>query len=341
MVRTWREDLTRLALLLLASYGLLYFSYKYYVPFYGGMDFITAYQHTYLHPFDFSVAHVPFIFRQLSAALVHLVYASGLFYSSDIQFHFPGIDQRLFFAALCTNYIALGATAWLVGEIVKTEIGQDRFLPALTGGLVCLLSFQTQVSVITGATEGVSWMLAAFGFLFYIRKALLPLAIVLAVAVLQREVILICFAALSAIALVLDAEGRRFHLKACGIATGCFAIYLAMRGMMLDRDNTPHLHPVTMFWHLISYRPTSEFIFQGVLSQNVLFMYFVLTGVVARGSERHWFWIICGAFAAIALAQLAGGSENNLGRISGILTPLLAARIAILSSRMKDGARPA
>ena len=78
--------LVRLALLFAVSYGLLYFSYKYYVPWSGGHDF-TSYYKMYLSPFDFTAAPAPFIYRQLSAIVTHLVYAAGIYYPNAIWFH--------------------------------------------------------------------------------------------------------------------------------------------------------------------------------------------------------------------------------------------------------------
>src|SRR4051812_44253028 len=99
-----RERILRLFVLVLTSYGLLYFSYKYYIPLQGGSDFTAGYYKMYLAPLDFSVTSPPLVFRQLSAIATHLVYLAGIYYPADIQFHDAAISQRIFFAALLTNY---------------------------------------------------------------------------------------------------------------------------------------------------------------------------------------------------------------------------------------------
>lgn len=96
--------IVRLAVLFVVSYGLLYFSYKYYVPWSGGIDF-ASYYNMYLSPLDFDATTSPFIYRQLSAIVTHLVYAAGIFYPNAIWFHDPRYDQHVFFAALLTNYV--------------------------------------------------------------------------------------------------------------------------------------------------------------------------------------------------------------------------------------------
>src|SRR5450631_1529816 len=152
------QNVVRLALLFAVSYGMLYFSYKYYVPWTGGNDF-AHYYNMYRSPLDFGVEKSPFVYRQLSAIATHIVYVAGIYYPNTIWFNDAGYDQHVFFAALLTNYVFLVLTAWVVGAIVEYELGENAFIPALLGGLLCLLSFHSQVSVITGNTEGVSWFL--------------------------------------------------------------------------------------------------------------------------------------------------------------------------------------
>src|ERR1700733_1889125 len=98
--------LFRLSLLSFLSYGLFYFSYKYYIPDFGGNDFFSYYP-MYLHPFNYQVAESSWVYRQLTAVAVHVVWKMGIFYDTTIAFSTPGYDKQVFFAAIFTNYIAL------------------------------------------------------------------------------------------------------------------------------------------------------------------------------------------------------------------------------------------
>ena len=95
------------------SYGFLYFSYKYYIPDFGGNDFFEYYP-MYLHPFNYQVAESSWVYRQLTALAVHVVWKMGIFYDTTIAFSTPGYDKQVFFAAIFTNYIALLTTALVV-----------------------------------------------------------------------------------------------------------------------------------------------------------------------------------------------------------------------------------
>jgi hypothetical protein len=91
--------LIRLVLLFAVSYGMLYFSYKYYLPQSGGNDFFQYYE-MYRSPLDFSVARSPFVYRQVSAIATHLIYVTSIYYPNAIWFHDVGYDQHLFFCSI-------------------------------------------------------------------------------------------------------------------------------------------------------------------------------------------------------------------------------------------------
>src|ERR1700752_494166 len=96
-----RSFLLRFVVLLAASYGLLYFSYKSYDPaFVQHRDFLVSYYWMFQNPLDFTQAAAPFIYRQISALLTHALFAAGIYYPSETAFADAAYDPRLFFAAL-------------------------------------------------------------------------------------------------------------------------------------------------------------------------------------------------------------------------------------------------
>jgi hypothetical protein len=317
----------RLSLLFGVSYGMLYFSYKYYVPSSGGTDFFQYYN-MYLSPLDFHAARASFVYRQLSAIATYLVYITGIYYPNAIWFNDVGYDQHVFFAALLTNYVFLVFSAWIVGEIVEQELGESAFIPATLGGLFCLLSFHSQVSVITGLTEGVSWFLFALAFLFYIRGETLQLCIVLALAILQRETILIIFSSISGIAFLLQPKERRFNKRVFLWSIACFFAYLLMRTIILPVPGaSQQTDPAAILEHLRAFHLTWDVIIQEVLSQNLLWLYIAAVFIVddAR-SRRFWLPTLLGTFLLLLMISIA--EAVNIGRIESILSPAFAAFVA-------------
>ena len=104
------EDLSRLmfyfVLYTLITYPLFYFAYKFNMPKFGSSD-IYHYLRMYQDPFNFSIADGPFVYRQLSAGIVHLVEKSGLYYDTQISFSDPNFSQRFYFAAILVNWVSL------------------------------------------------------------------------------------------------------------------------------------------------------------------------------------------------------------------------------------------
>ena len=232
----------RLAFLALATYGLLYFSYKYYVPWEGGNDF-ESYYPMYLHPLDFGQAQAPFVYRQLGAVITNAIYRSGIYYPDLISFSHPEYDQRVFFSALVSNYAALLLTAVVVGATVDRLIGQTLLFPPIVGGLLCFAFFFTQQSVITGLTEGWSWFLVAVGFCGYVgrRRSLVIAAVLL--SVFQRETIPILFLVLSIVDALLSIKRRSFAAFHLWIAASSL---LALLGDLFVRRV---LIPVGGYYH--------------------------------------------------------------------------------------------
>jgi hypothetical protein len=333
----------RLMLLFSLSYGMLYFSYKYYVPWSGGADFIEYYR-MYFSPLDFSAADPPHVFRQLSAIATHLVYKSGIYYPNAIWFRDSGIDQHVFFAALLTNYIFLVLCAWITGSIVQHQLGTRAFVPAALGGLICFFSFQTQVSVVTGLTDGLSWFLTAMAFLMYLRRRLVPLVVILTLAVVQREQILMLFASITSFTLLAGQNERRFDGLVLAWSLVCFAVHVLMWKMIGSSVLDITGGPTQLLANLLNFHPNSEFIFQVIISQNLLWIYIASALLLAwrTGEWSGWLPMLTGYFLLISVVTIAAvGTEesHNIGRYGGLLSPILAAGIAVSVIRLDP--RPA
>lgn len=318
----------RLILLVLASYGLLYFSYKFHIPWSGANDFAHYYA-MYLQPLDLSAASGPFVFRQLSALLTHAVYVSGIYYPNDIWFSDPKYDQRVFFAAIFSNYLCLIAAAWLAGVAVEIKTGTSSLVYPLIAGLLCFLSFHSQSLVLTGLTEGLNWLMTTAGFIAYLQRRLILLGAILILAVFQRETIIIAFSVIAACGLVLDgvaAGGRQFNAKVLGWTLVCFILYVIMRKVSGVEGYNEQVNSSALFAGLQQFHPTRQLVFQGLISQNVLLIYGLLCLIAVRKMPEQRFWIpaLSATFIVLLLVGLAAGIGNNVGRICGILTPIFA-----------------
>jgi hypothetical protein len=318
-----RAYLERLLLFALASYGLLYFSYKSLDLNSGTTDF-RFYLPMYLHPLDLGVAPAPFCLRQVSALLTHFVWRLHLYYPDRIAFTADTAVQRVFFAALLVNWICLVLAAAVAGSIALELGACDRLTPLLAG-LLCLLSMHTQTVVVTGLTEGPSWLLFSLGYLAWLRRAELPLNSLLALAIFQRETIPVVFLVLAVVELSRQRQFRGFALRTAAWSTACAGVYLALR-LFVVRGYEHQVHLSAMLAYF-PHQPFAKVLTLGVLTQNLILI--ALLAAWRAGKRPPQLVPMLLVVAALSLLGLAVGIGPNIGRIAGLVTPVFAALAAI------------
>lgn len=329
--------------LTLATYGMFYFSYKHYVPWSGGTDFFHYYP-MYQTPLDFEQAMAPFVYRQLGAIITNTIFKAGFYYHNEIAFTDPDYSQRIFFSALFSNYIALLLTATIVSETVSHKLGRLLLVPPIIGGLLCFLSFFTQQTVITGLTDGWSWLLIALGFYGYVSRKPLPVISVLILSIFQRETIPIVFFVLSSIDAFIAAARRdfeSFYVMTAIASVLSFIGYLSVRIVLLPAEGYSHqLDAKQMLPSILGYFPPSkDLVMQGVVSQNIFFIFIATVIFLAILEKRNQkpvgrFLVdsgliqVCGVLLVLYVVGLAAGVGNNIGRLGAMITPIVAVSTA-------------
>jgi hypothetical protein len=331
---------TRLGLYLLLSSGLFYFTYKFYQPTGGGNDYFRYYP-MYLRPLDLHASAQPWVYRQVSAVITNLIYRFGPYYHPQIAFSQAGYDQRVFFAALLTNYLALAACAAVAALAVeRLRPGCGPAVPLFAGAL-CLLSFFAQANGMGPITDGVAWLLVAVGFVGYLNRSLVTLALVLLLAVVERELIPLMIGAIAAADLVISREQRRFDVTVIVLCVVAVLLYAAMRttwapvaGKAFQTQIGIGARSLTLWRQFFN----GDVLSQGFLTQNLL---------ILLGLSLVWRWwqrrratplpvdvrrLIAGLGAAAAVLVIVSYLAmigHNIGRILGMLTPVTATLLAL------------
>ncbi|WP_428425446.1 hypothetical protein [Methylibium sp.] len=337
MVKFFRSGLALYLLILIIGFGALYFSYKFYNPFPWHDDFIE-YHKMYLRPFDPAAAMAPFTFRRLSALFTHAIYAIGIYYPADIVFHEPGYTQRMFFAALFSNFLCLTGAAWLAGKAVKIITGTRGLVYPLIAGTLCFLSYYTQFAVLTGYTEGMTWFLVAAAFVAYLGRRVGVLAIILVLSIVQRESVSVAFAVISAAGMVFDRTQRPFNYKVLLISIACFAGYFVMRKFSGISGYENQTSPAALLAALLAFPIDKQIIFNGFFAQNVIILYFIVSVAVFKLVPEHRFWMpaLTVTFLVIFVLGILAGIGGNVGRICAILTPIFAAFSAVSLMKLEQ-----
>ena len=326
-----KDLLARVTLLLMSSYGLLYFSYKYLIPWSGTNDF-RRYYYMDVSPLNFTVAPAPFVLRQVSAVLTHLVWKAHIYYPNEIWFQDPAYDQHVFFAALFTNWFCLVLTGLVAGVLAEELLGHTSFFAGLLAGFLCLLSFHSQFVVISGITEGVSWLMFALAFLAYIRRWEWAVVVILLLAIFQREALLVAMATVAGLDLLRDRfEAAGFRLRV--ILYGCcgLAAYVVLRRHVPGNDHQVSLSGV---WDsLRAIRFSRSMLTLSFLNQNVIMIalaarVLVVRRLAAQQRGPNWIGILLGTFGVVAFGAICAGLDVDIGRIAGITIPVFAASAA-------------
>ncbi|MEE9190282.1 MAG: hypothetical protein V3U16_05885, partial [Candidatus Neomarinimicrobiota bacterium] len=223
--------LYRLLFIFLMSYGILYFSYKYYDPFIGGGDDFRVYYSMYENPLS-NDTEAPRGYRLLGATITHLIYKANIYYDTTISFQHEDYDQKIFFAAILSNYIALLLCSIICSIIVDRKLKRKDDLFPFIASILCFLSFHVQYVIITGINDGWSWFLVAWGYLSYEKKSTLLFSVLMILTIIQREVIPIIFLIMA----LFDFRSNRkqmlptkFEGYAITISVLSMAIYLLIR----------------------------------------------------------------------------------------------------------------
>jgi hypothetical protein len=326
-----RSFALRFAVLLLASYGMLYAAQKFYDPVQAEHYDFYSYYKMYQAPLDFTAANAPFVYRQFSALATHAIFAAGIYYPNETAFSDPQIDPRLFFAALAANYLGLVMAATFAGAVAERETGGFAF--PLLAGLLCLLSFFSQSLVLTGLTEGMTWFFFGAAYFLYVLEKRWTLALVLAVSIFQREMIPVVFALIAAFSLLVRSGDKAYNRFVLSASILCFGAYVLIRSYLIAAPGfESQLSLRFLVANLVS--PSISLgtnLFQGFLSQNLLFIalafgaaLWVRTYVIPKPLI-----VLTLTLLAVAIIVFAEAINGGIGRISGMLSPALAAFAAI------------
>lgn len=330
-----RDFFARLLLLFMASYGMLYYSYKYFSPLVLNGD-STYYYPLYSAPLNFHAAQAPFVLRQVSVVLTYVVWRCHIYYPDVIALNGVPIDQHLFFAALFVNWVCLVLTAMTAGLIAEKLLGVRNMLLFTLAAFFCLLTFHAQVAVLIDTAEGPAWLLMALAFLAFLRRSKHWLLIILALAIFEREMILLAIGFLAFLELLPWKKRRPFAWFALLSSMACFFVYLALRRHYAGGYEFQS-HPGSLLHGLFHMVIGKDLLFQGLLVQNIIFIALGAYWLAKRkpAAVRYWMPKLLATFVFLALVALAASEDTTTGRLAGILTPMFAAFAALALGAMQ------
>jgi len=320
---TWLNNTALVVLLLLLSYPLFYFSYKYTLPDMGGADYFH-YLHLY-ESWDLENTEAPFNMRILGSYGTYVLNQTGLHYNTETVFAaaHPELSQQVFFNALLFNYLCVVLTALVIYNTAKCMgiNGVHSFI----GALVFLLGFGTLFFLLKPANDACGVLLIALGFYYYIRKS--PwIHLVLVLCIFQREYALMVFGIIATIDYLY--ERHRYFVYTLLSSIVCFAAYYVLRKTLFytplhDGQTKAGFFLQSLLHPQVDWAP---FIKQLALSCNLLILYagvLVYKKLFGLAIQKRHVWIVITLFAHVIFMSIAAGFGNNTGRIFYFTAPIL------------------
>ena len=337
------EDLSRLmfyfVLYTLITYPLFYFAYKFNLPKFGSSD-IYHYLRMYQDPFNFSVADGPFVYRQLSAGIVHLVEKSGFYYDAQISFNDPNFSQRFYFAAILVNWVSLLiGSSFISIYFEKNKGGSNNSVLIILVCLIFFLGFSGLFHGLSESPDGASVALAMGCYVAYKHKSVFIFGLLIFASNFQREIISPMFGVV-----ILVTIAHKFYFRAPVerpviwmflLSILSSVTYLVIRMIVFPDLSGTHDNQMSIFdslYHLTRTTINFEFIRQVVLTQNILiltlFLYFFFVPRVDRINDKMLsadLRAVLSASFCLVIFGLAAGIGNNIGRILMYGTPFYMA----------------
>jgi|GEM_PF-1317521 len=327
--RNYKHSLKVLSVYFLLSYAFLYFAYKYFCPDIACVDFFSYYP--LYKSFDVQNVGSPFNTRLLDPLIVFIFNKLGIHYNTYISFQDPTINQSIFFNALLVSYLAVVFTALVVYLICYNYFKNKLF--SFFVGLFYLMGGGTIVFCINPDTDAFSVLLLSLIFKSYIEKSKW-IYLLLLLAVFQREYIFMVISLIAIIDLWFDRKNLKKYLTVIVAAVLGFGIYIILRSTILYTPAHPEQLDYSQYIsRLVSPQINfSEYIRQGLFTQNVLFTYlFVVVYKFAKKQivVKKNVWIIGMLILQINFICLIALLGNNIGRIFYMTTPILLFYLAI------------
>lgn len=306
--------------LVLITYPMFYFSYKFSDPALGMQDYFDYYN--LYKDWDFKGTNSPFNTRIISSYIVHLLYSLGVGYETEITNAFG--EKNVYFSAILTSYLSV-----LVTSVYTFKIIWDKFKRldlSIAAVFLFLFSFGTIFWSMGAGNDGFGIMLIAMGYYYYRKKSfwIVPL---LVVSLFQREFVFVVFGALAFLDFIMDKSNRKFYISTGVVSVLGMVAYMVLRNTLYDTGT--HLDQVTAsgFMGAFShFHIDGAFIKQVVLTQNILFVYlsfllvkYFIKEKVCKKSFIQVVFLIVVSFGIVFLGRL----DTSGGRFIYMLYPII------------------
>ena len=322
-MKTLSTNTILLFLILLITYPLFYFTYKYLDPYLVSHD-LDHYLKMY-EDFDIQNTETPFNTRLISTFLVFLLSKLNFSYQTDMVFHSDVINPSIYFSAFLVSYLCLILTIFVVYRLFLKLT--DNHIISTVFAFIYLSSFGNFLYSLTPLTDSCGYLIGGLAIYYYVIKSRW-LWFFLLLALVQREYILLGFGLISIYNFFMERDQKKYYLVTFIICVFTFCAYVLLRKIFLYSPKYDAQLNISEFLsRLISYETNwSAFIKQTFFIQNTLIIYLSLLiykRIKKLSINRTDVSLVLLLLIQIVFFCLAGNLGNNGGRYFHLFTPLL------------------
>lgn len=341
-----------LSLTILISYQMFWINYTYGIPQKGWNDFFR-YSNMVGNTGNFEVTISPFIYRQLTPALVTIVQKLGLFYNKDIMFdyfnNYQGIvySKNIYFSYLFVNWLALcltGATIYLHFFLKERSL---LSIGGILGIAFLLLSWGAQVFALSPENEGVSWLIIILIYVLAfhgIKKAEILISILLIISLFQRELISIMFFVIFATQLLYNTASPSFAILnarrslicslMCAVTMTVYFLFFYIIDPHPGYANQRHLSAIIKgILSIPSLLTSVEYVRNAFLTLNAVFIWSIISVIaIVKFKLKTDIGVVISILITLTALFIIGNAAqigNNIGRILSLVTPILALQTSV------------
>lgn len=313
---------TELFLLVLLSYPLFYYSYKFGSPDFGNSDFYSYYK--LYSEWRMDGVESPFNMRLISTFLIYSLSKLGLHYDTAVAFNHPEISKQIYFNAILFNYVCTVLTSWLVFKMIWRFCGSRIY--GIFFAAVYLLGFGILFYSINTLTDSFSYFLFTAVLFAYLQRSFWAFPL-MALAVFQRENIFLIMGLVSLADWWRDKASRKYAAGIFALSVIGFSTFIILRMTVF---HTPKYADELEWFNFLDrlihpQYPAGEYFRQVLLNQNLLGLYFAVAAYKLLKKHPVDIWRV-GVLAALILqavvVSLIALIGNNIGRFTFMLSPL-------------------
>lgn len=314
----------------LLTYPIFYSNYKFSTPSLGNLDYFR-YEKMVDEPFNSNTTKSPFVFRQFTTTIAHLIYKTNISYKTKTVFGNVSKSQKIYFSLLLTNYIGILLCLSLLTTYLQKKYKFDNTIMALFPGILIYSGFNFHLNGIAPLTEGFTYFFTLVLFLCLKENKIILFSLTTLLCLVQKESILIFLAFYISSSIILNfAYFKNLYTKndltylaviAIGLL-GYITMTKLLSSIIIDVDQIKYKK---WFDNFKNFNFSIEYFLQSIFSNIILFGLLITSiffQIRKNSIIKPEILYYTGSIIGLFILGIILGINTNIGRIIASSAPV-------------------